>query len=220
MGHVMSCFFIARMLSILSSNTSSLTTASTTPHNNPEMADRDLQDILRKLKTSKDYQNSSALLSKAKLVLLKLNALIPTTKTPRALLLSARELFETGALISIRHKDPEAFTRYVNQLQPFYDLQVEILPGEKSERAKITGLYLLLLLTKGDYAGFHTELEGLESRAGHGSDVENDRYLSYPVKLERWLMEGSYDRVWKAMASREVPSEEYSVFSEACLVSI
>jgi len=27
-------------------------------------------------------------------------------------------------------------------------------------------------------------------------------------------MEGSYDLVWKAMASREVPSEEYSVFSE------
>jgi hypothetical protein len=28
------------------------------------------------------------------------------------------------------------------------------------------------------------------------------------------LMEGSYDLVWKAMASREVPSEEYGVFSE------
>jgi len=28
------------------------------------------------------------------------------------------------------------------------------------------------------------------------------------------LMEGSYDRVWKAMKSREVPCEEYSVFSE------
>jgi hypothetical protein len=27
-------------------------------------------------------------------------------------------------------------------------------------------------------------------------------------------MEGSYDLVWKAMASREVPSEEYGVFSE------
>lgn len=88
-----------------------------------------------------------------------------------------------------------------------------MLPSEKSERAKITGLYLLLLLTKGDYAGFHTELEGLELRTG-GGDIEGDRYLSYPVKLERWLMEGSYDRVWKAMASREVPSEEYGVFSE------
>jgi 26S proteasome regulatory subunit N12 len=183
------------------------------------MAERELQDILRKLKSSKDYQKSLALLSKAKLLLLKLNALIPTATTPRALFLFARELFEAGALISIRHKDPEAFTRYVDQLQPFYDLQAEIQPGEKSERAKITGLYLLLLLTKGDYAAFHTELEGLEMRAGHGSDVEEDRYMSYPVKLERWLMEGSYDRVWNAMASREVPSEEYSVFSEVCHIT-
>lgn len=29
-------------------------------------------------------------------------------------------------------------------------------------------------------------------------------------------MEGSYDRVWKAMASGEVPSEEYGVFTQVC----
>lgn len=186
------------------------------------MADRELQEVLRKLKTSKDYPTSSHLLSRAKILLLKLNALTPAPQTPRSVLLSARELFETGALISIRNRDPEAFTRYVNQLQPFYDLPAEVLPGEKSERAKITGLYLLLLLTKGDYAGFHTELEGLELRTGFdgkGGDVEGDRYLSYPVKLERWLMEGSYDQVWKSMASREVPSEEYGVSSEVRLIS-
>jgi 26S proteasome regulatory subunit N12 len=187
------------------------------PPDTPKMADHDLKEVLRKLKSSKDYTTSSSLLSRAKILLLKLNALTPTSTTPKAVLLSAREVFETGALISIRHKDPEAFTRYVHQLQPFYDLPSDVLPGEKSERARITGLYLLLLLTKGDYAGFHTELEGLELRMGidgKGSDIEADRYLSYPVKLERWLMEGSYDRVWKAMASREVPSEEYGVFSE------
>jgi 26S proteasome regulatory subunit N12 len=186
------------------------------------MADRELQEVLRKLKTSKDYPTSSHLLSRAKILLLKLNALTPAPQTPRSVLLSARELFETGALISIRNRDSEAFTRYVNQLQPFYDLPAEVLPGEKSERAKITGLYLLLLLTKGDYAGFHTELEGLELRTGYdgkGGDVEGDRYLSYPVKLERWLMEGSYDQVWKSMASREVPSEEYGVSSEVRLIS-
>lgn len=186
-------------------------------HNTSNMADRELQEVLRKLKSSRDYPTSSSLLSRAKILLLKLNALTPTPKTPKPVLLSAREVYETGALISIRNKDPDAFTRYVNQLQPFYDLPSEVLPGDKSERAKITGLYLLLLLTKGDYAGFHTELEGLELRIGFdgkGGDVEGDKYLSYPVKLERWLMEGSYDRVWKAMASREVPSEEYAVFSE------
>jgi 26S proteasome regulatory subunit N12 len=178
------------------------------------MAERELQDILRKLKSSHDYSTSSSLLSKAKITLLKLKALIPQPNTPPSVLLAAREVFELGALLSIRAKDPAAFTRYVHQLTPFYELPADKLPSTHSEKNKITGLYLLLLLTQGDYAGFHTELEGLALR--EGAPVEDDRYLGYPIKLERWLMEGSYDLVWKAMASREVPSEEYSVFSEVC----
>jgi 26S proteasome regulatory subunit N12 len=190
----------------------------TTPPPPIKMADRELNELLRKLKSSKgsDYQTTTSLLSRAKILLLKSNALIPTPTTPKPLLLAARDVFETGALLSIRHKDPNAFTRYVNQLTPFYELPSNILPADKSEQAKITGLYLLLLLTKGDYSGFHMELERLMVTGG---DVEGDRYLSYPVKLERWLMEGSYDQVWKAMKSREVPSEEYGIFSEVGLSS-
>jgi 26S proteasome regulatory subunit N12 len=179
------------------------------------MAERELQDILRKLKSSRDYSVSSSLLSKAKIVLLKLKALTPQPTTPPSVLLLAREVFEHGALLSIRAEDPAAFTRYVHQLTPFYELPAERLSPAHSEKNKITGLYLLLLLTQGDYSGFHTELEGLELRGGQ---VEEDRYLRYPIKLERWLMEGSYDLVWKAMASGEVPSEEYGVFSKvSCL---
>ena len=44
--------------------------------------------------------------------------------------------------------------------------------------------------------------------------LEGDRYIGYPVKLERWLMEGSYDRVWGATKKEGVPSEEFAVFSE------
>ena len=83
----------------------------------------------------------------------------------------------------------------------------------------MTGLYLLLLLTKGDYAGFHSVLEGLEVELGsRGGGLEGDRFLGYPVKLERWLMEGSYDRVWKAMGGEGVPGEEEGVFSEVRFV--
>ena len=182
------------------------------------MSERDLHSILQKLKSSRDYADSSTLLSHAKITLLKLHALTPQLTTPPTLLLAAREVFEAGALLSIRAKDPDAFTRYVHQLTPFYELPSELFPSGSGngEKNKITGLYLLLLLTEGNYAGFHTELEGLELRAGEAGVgvVEGDRYLGYPIKLERWLMEGSYDLVWKAMASREVPSEEYGVFSE------
>jgi 26S proteasome regulatory subunit N12 len=183
------------------------------------MSERDLQDVLRKLKSSHSYQDSLSLLSKAKITLLKLHALTPLPTTSPSILHAAREIFETGALLSIRAKDPDAFTRYVHQLTPFYELRPERLNPANSEKNKITGLYLLLLLTQGNYSGFHTELEGLELRQ-EGGLVEDDRFLGYPIKLERWLMEGSYDLVWKAMASREVPSEEYSVFSEVSFVYI
>ncbi|KND90900.1 26S proteasome regulatory subunit RPN12 [Tolypocladium ophioglossoides CBS 100239] len=182
------------------------------------MADRNLSQILAQLKhsPSMSYLEANTLLSKAKLALLKLNALTPTPSAPSDLLTLARETYEQGALFAIRARNPDAFTRYVQQLQPFYELPSARLAPNFPERNKVTGLSLLLLLTQGRYAEFHSELESLANRDGGGSagDVEGDRYLGYPIKLERWLMEGSYDRVWKAMKSSEVPCDEYSVFSE------
>jgi len=189
------------------------------------MSERDIQAILQKLKSSStSYQESSSLLSKAKLTLLKLNALTPQDSTSPSLLSLARDVFETGALVSIRAKDPAAFTRYVHQLTPYYELPNEKFGGgskSSGEKNKITGLYLLLLLTQGDYSGFHTELEGLELREMGAKKVEEDKYLGYPIKLERWLMEGSYDLVWRAMeGGKLLPSEEYGVFSEILINQI
>jgi len=177
------------------------------------MAERQLTQLLTQLKSSSlPYPAASSLLSKAKILLLQLNALSPDTTTNSSHLALARDVYEQGALASIRAKNPDAFTRYVNQLAPFYELPPSILPPGNSERAKVTGLYLLLLLTQGRYAEFHSELEVL-STAGT-VDAERDRYLGYPIRLERWLMEGSYDRVWKGMKKGEVPCEEYGVFSD------
>ncbi|QPG93892.1 hypothetical protein C2857_003394 [Epichloe festucae Fl1] len=183
-----------------------------------KMGDRNISQILAQLKhsPSMSYPEATALLSKAKLALLSLNALTPTHSSSPQLLALARETYEQGALFAIRARNPDGFTRYVQQLQPFYELPSTILTPNLPERNKVTGLSLLLLLTQGRYAEFHTELEGLANRDGGGSagDVEGDRYLGYPIRLERWLMEGSYDRVWKAMKSSEVPCDEYGVFSE------
>src|SRR2546421_11914169 len=137
------------------------------------MAEKELHTLLAQLHqtlTTHNYSQAVPLLSKAKLALLQLNALIPSPELSQPLLLSARETLELGALISIRLRDADSFTRYVNQLQPFYDLPESVLPDTKSQRAKITGLYLLLLLSQGDYAGFHTQLESLEiSAAANGT---------------------------------------------------
>lgn len=182
------------------------------------MAERALSQVLSQLKhsPSMSYAEANALLSKAKLALLHLKALTPSPSVSAELLALARETYEHGALFAIRARNPEAFTRYVHQLQPFYELPSSRLPPNIAERNKVTGLSLLLLLTQGRYAEFHSELESLANRDGGGNagDAESDRYLGYPVRLERWLMEGSYDRVWKAMKSSEVPCDEYGVFSE------
>jgi 26S proteasome regulatory subunit N12 len=163
---------------------------------------------------------ASADLSTAKLALLHSNALIPTPTTPTATLQTARSILETGALISIHLKDPSAFVRYWSQLQPFYDYSAEGY-SPSQDRSKITGLYLLLLLSQGDYAAFHTVLEGLVAAEGEGrgggeesGGVENDPYIRYPVELERNLMEGSYDQVWKGTKGEGVPGEEFALFSE------
>lgn len=188
------------------------------------MADRQLTTIRTQLRNpTLHYPDATELLSRAKLLLLQSNALTPTpgSSTPPHLFVLAREILEAGALHSIRARNPQAFCRYVDQLAPFYDLPPGSHPAAVSgpavaERNKVTGLYLLLLLTQGRYAEFHSELEALATREGGGSsvDVEGDPYLGYPIHLERWLMEGSYDRVWKAMKKGEVPCEEYGVFSE------
>ncbi|KAK6078390.1 26S proteasome regulatory subunit rpn12 [Seiridium cupressi] len=189
---------------------------STNPGDASAMAERTLQQIITQLKGNPSYEQASSLLSKAKLSLLQLKALTPTPKTPSNLLSLARDVYELGALTSIRARNPDAFTRYVQQLQPFYELPSSQLKPNPEARNKVTGLYLLLLLTQGRYDVFHSELESLSMHVGNGGfeAIEADRFLGYPIKLERWLMEGSYDRVWKAMKKGEVPSEEFGVFSQ------
>ena len=200
------------------------------------MADQELSSILKQLHqslSSRDYSQAPSLLSRAKICLLNLNVLIPSSQTQQHLLLAARETLELGALISIRLQDPEAFTRYFQQLKPFYNLPADILPKEGGNTSKVTGLYLLLQLSQGDYAGFHTTLEALETQAqqneaqdsrgkmvnsrGTSKGLEEDAFVQYPIRLEQALMEGSYDRVWGETKSERVPSEEFAIFSDVCL---
>ncbi|RMZ82266.1 hypothetical protein DV738_g1898, partial [Chaetothyriales sp. CBS 135597] len=169
-----------------------------------------------------------SLLARAKHALLQQNALIPTRSTPLPTLLAARSILEAGAQLSIRARDPQSFVRYYSQLQPFYDY-AELQKHQPSQsRSKITGLYLLLLLSQGDYAGFHTLLESLIVSEGQGEStatattttVESDPYIKYPIEIERSLMEGSYDQVWRKTSGRDVPGDEFALFSEILINTI
>ncbi|KAK5117146.1 hypothetical protein LTR85_008914 [Meristemomyces frigidus] len=188
------------------------------------MAENEVKQLISHLDSLKPSTLNQApqLLSRAKLALLKLNALVPGSQTPPQHLLLAATVLEYGALISIRLKDTDAFTRYYQQLQPFYSLPAErwnSRAGKPSNQGKVTGLYLLLLLSVGDYAGFHTVLEGLEMDSGK-EQMEKDQFIQYPVRLEQALMEGSYDKVWGETKGDKVPSEEFGVFSEVLINTI
>jgi len=180
------------------------------------VAEQEVQSIVNQLHqhlASHNYDACQPLLSRAKHQLLQLQALIPNERIPARVLKLARDTLELGALVSIRLKDAESFTRYFQQLQPFYSIPEQVLPRTSNNASKITGLYLLLLLSSGDYAGFHTQLERL---AMGGVKLEDDECIQYPIRLEQALMEGSYDRVWSRTMGEAVPSEEFKVFSEVC----
>lgn len=184
------------------------------------MAENEAKQIVQQLHSLKSdhelRQKAAQLLSRAKIALLKMNALVPSDELKPAHLPVAITVLEAGALISIRLKDTDSFTRYFQQLQPFYAIPADRRQAagvQQSQESKVTGLYLLLLLSVGDYAGFHTVLEGLDSSSGRQT-VEKDEFIQYPVRLEQALMEGSYDKVWGETKSERVPSAEFGVFSE------
>ncbi|KAK7550209.1 SAC3/GANP/Nin1/mts3/eIF-3 p25 family-domain-containing protein [Phyllosticta paracitricarpa] len=187
------------------------------------MAEKDLQTITTQLQTALQRDPSSAgpILSRAKQLLLQANALMPSSTTAPAALAAARGIHELGALISIKQQDPDSFVRYYHLVSPFYTVPPHVLSPAGSQRSKITGLYLLLLLSQGDYAGFHTVLEGLEVEGEmQGRSLDDDPFVQYPVRLEQALMEGAYDRVWGETKGERVPSEEFSVFSQVLIATI
>ncbi|GAQ46582.1 regulatory particle non-ATPase [Aspergillus tubingensis] len=189
----------------------------------------DLKVIVSELHSALGRQQFEAvndLLSRGKRALLLQNVLIPTPSAPAELVAQAREVLELGAIASIRQTDAPTFTRYYQQLQPFYDLERDSTNAghvdiRNSQRSKITGLYLLLLLSMGDSTSFHTVLEGLVEEASlKGKSVEDDPFIKYPVELERNLMEGSYDKVWRETNSERVPSEDFALFSNVLVGTI
>jgi hypothetical protein len=89
-----------------------------------------------------------------------------------------------------------------------------VLPPSKRE-LPIRGLNLIRLLTQNRIADFHTTLESLPIRA---DAITDNPYISHPVNLERWLMEGSYSKVWNAR--EEAPAEEYKFFVDSLMGTI
>lgn len=153
-----------------------------------------------------------SLLTKLKIALTEHNLLVPSasiasssssSSSSSSDLVVAREVLEIGAFYSVRIGDIAAFDRYISLLSPFYDSSLRPV---STSYEPLLGLRLLRLLSSNQISAFHTLIETLPSNLLNGS-----KYLQHPVSLERWLMEGSYSKVWRL--SRETPpQDEYRFF--------
>lgn len=165
------------------------------------------------------YDHAGELLSKIKIELARNGIIVPSANASIPDLAAARHVLETGVFVSIHRRDEAEFARLMAQLRPFYAPDID-LPAS-TNKAKITALYLLLLLSKNEIAEFHTELENFASAQADFALTESDPYLRYSVLLERWLMEGSYDKVWKAITqSSQVPAPEFAILAETLIFTV
>jgi 26S proteasome regulatory subunit N12 len=161
-----------------------------------------------------DLKRCGVLLSQLKIGLIETGLLLPQGEPNVNDLVVARDILEIGAFWSIRSHDVPSFDRYFSQLQTFYTDYSSLLPTSKHE-FPIRGLNLIRLLTQNRIADFHTTLESLPLRADALAD---NPFIRHPVDLERWLMEGSYSKVWNAR--EEAPAEEYKFFVDSLMGTI
>lgn len=58
----------------------------------------------------------------------------------------------------------------------------------------------------------------LESLRMPADELFENPYIKHPVNVERWLMEGSYSKVWNAR--EEAPAEDYKFFVDSLMGTI
>ncbi|KAH3756440.1 regulatory particle non-ATPase 12A [Pelomyxa schiedti] len=115
----------------------------------------------------------------------------------------SRDIFEHACLFCLKTKDILGFSRYFALLRPFYfDYRTKIDTSAREQL--LLGLNLLHLLSQNKLAEFHTELECLPH------EVLSSMYIKFPVELEQFMMEGSYNKVLQARTG--VPSEWCNLF--------
>lgn len=168
-----------------------------------------------------DYETCHKLLTPIKIELIKNNLFVPnvqSTINPNDLVI-ARSILEIGATVSLNLLQMTEFSNYITQLKPFYE-QKHIQP-ESTEKNKLLSLYLLLLLTQGDLAMFHIELENFQNYGMSVDDLEKDKFLSIPIKFEKWIIDGDFNQINETLSSKhKFPCTEYNIFEEELLNSI
>ncbi|EJS43882.1 rpn12p [Saccharomyces arboricola H-6] len=161
-----------------------------------------------------EYATCGKLLPPIKIELIKNNLLIPDLSIQNDVYLNdltiTKRILEVGALSNIHTFDFDSFENYFNQLKPYYFSSNHKL-SESDKKSKLISLYLLNLLAQNNTTKFHSELQFLDK---HIKNLEDDSLLSYPIKLDRWLMEGSYQKAWDLLQSGSQNITEFDSFTD------
>jgi 26S proteasome regulatory subunit N12 len=102
----------------------------------------------------------------------------------------AGEILELAVHFSAKTKDSAAFERNLAQLEPYYMVEsVAETAVQVEARQHVVGLQLMHLLVEANLASFHSRVERL-------TDTDRtSRYIAFPLRLDTWLEEGSYNKV-------------------------
>jgi 26S proteasome regulatory subunit N12 len=162
-----------------------------------------LRDACKKNNTSE----ASKLLSQIKIATMQLASLpgmkAPSESDPKELLL-VREAYELACLhVSLPQDDVSSFDRHMSQLKTLYTDYSSVIPPS-DRKLELQGLSLLSLLAQSKIAEFHTELELIPV------DEWDSPFIRFPIKLEQYLMEGSYQKVLSSVG--EMPAPSYRCF--------
>ncbi|WVR05122.1 hypothetical protein IAU60_002134 [Kwoniella sp. DSM 27419] len=174
----------------------------------------ELQQSLSELQQSFDSQDKeqvSKQLAKLKLELAQSGLYFAPPDADVQDLVAARSILEIGTFHALRQANLKSYAQYNFALQPFYINLESVLPASPN-RPITLGLHLLALLSEGLLTEFHTLLETLKV------DQLNDVFVRLPVDLERWLMEGAYNKVYRARD--RVPREEFGFLLERLMGTV
>lgn len=171
------------------------------------------------------YSECQQLLPAVKIELIKHNLLVPVganTNTNDQLndLKIAERILEIGAFSSLLTYDYTGFENNFASLRPFYaSTKLHGKNEVDTDSTKIISLYLIYLLTQGDISKFHVELEAIYNAPQF--NIEKDKYLLFPINLERNLMEGNYIKIWKLLQSESsLPCKEYQHFTSTLIKTL
>ncbi len=191
----------------------------------PNTARMSLEELTTELTShfkQNEYQTCMKLLTPIRVELVKNGLLVPTIDSrinPNDMVIT-RSILEIGALASINTENAAEFSNYITLLKPFYNLPEEVIPTS-ANRNKLLSLYLLLLLTQDGLASFHVELEKFQNFGQSVDEMEKDEFLQVPIKFEKWIIDGDFNKVYDALSSKhKFPCKEFNLFESNLLSSI